>query len=43
LAQIVSQTSLELDEAEISVKKLVDKGIAKEDADDDGNTKYRFQ
>jgi uncharacterized membrane protein YccF (DUF307 family) len=43
LAQIVSQTSLELDKAETTVKKLVDKGIAQEEVDSDGKTKYRFQ
>jgi uncharacterized membrane protein YccF (DUF307 family) len=42
LAQIVSQTNLELDEAETTVKKLVDKGIAKEDSGADGKTIYHF-
>jgi hypothetical protein len=42
LAQIVSQTSLEIEEAEETVKKLVNKGLAKEYIGDDGKTRYDF-
>jgi uncharacterized membrane protein YccF (DUF307 family) len=42
LVQIVSQTNLEIEEAEATVKKLVDKGLAKENIGDDGKTRYDF-
>jgi predicted HTH transcriptional regulator len=42
LAQIVSQTNLEIEEAETTIKKLVDKGFAKENTDSDGKTRYDF-
>ncbi|MDR1215094.1 MAG: TM2 domain-containing protein [Treponema sp.] len=42
LKQIVSQTSLELDEAEAAVKKLVDRGMAREQVDSDGRLFYNF-
>ncbi|MDR0786088.1 MAG: TM2 domain-containing protein [Treponema sp.] len=42
LKQIVSQTSLELDEAEEAVKKLIAKGMAKEQVDPDGRLTYIF-
>jgi Fic family protein len=42
LKQIISQTSLELDEADEAVKKLVDKGIAEEQVGPDGKTVYDF-
>jgi uncharacterized membrane protein YccF (DUF307 family) len=42
LAQIVSQTNLEIEEAETTIKKLVDKGLAKEDIGPDGKTRYNF-
>jgi len=40
--QIVSQTSLEMDEAEEVVKKLVAKGMAKEQVGSDGKLTYDF-
>ena len=42
LKQILTQTSLEFEEAENSLKKLVDKGIAKEETDEEGKTFYNF-
>jgi uncharacterized membrane protein YccF (DUF307 family) len=42
LAQIVSQTNLEIEEAETAVKMLVDKGLAKKSIDPDGKTRYDF-
>jgi TM2 domain-containing membrane protein YozV len=42
IKQIVSQTTLELDEAEEAVKKLVSKGIAKEQVDPNGRLTYNF-
>jgi TM2 domain-containing membrane protein YozV len=42
LRQIVSQTSLEIEEAEEAVKKLVAKGMAKEQVDPDGKLFYDF-
>jgi TM2 domain-containing membrane protein YozV len=42
LKQILTQTSLEFEEAENSLKKLVDKGIAKEEIDEEGKTFYNF-
>jgi TM2 domain-containing membrane protein YozV len=42
LRQIVSQMPLELDEAEAAVKKLVDRGIAREQVDSDGRLFYSF-
>jgi TM2 domain-containing membrane protein YozV len=40
--QIVSQTSLEMEEAEEAVKKLVSKGMAKEQVGADGKLTYDF-
>lgn len=40
--QIVSQTSLEMEEAEETVKKLVAKGLAKEQVGSDGKITYDF-
>jgi TM2 domain-containing membrane protein YozV len=42
IRQIVSQTSLEMDEAEEVVKKLVAKGMAKEQVGSDGKLTYDF-
>ena len=42
IRQIVSQTPLEMDEAEEAVKKLVAKGMAKEQVDSDGRLFYDF-
>jgi TM2 domain-containing membrane protein YozV len=42
IKQIVSQTSLELDEAEEAVKKLVAKGMAREQVDSNGKLSYNF-
>jgi uncharacterized membrane protein YccF (DUF307 family) len=41
LKDIISETSIEMDEAETVVKKLVDKGIAKE-IEEEGKKKYDF-
>jgi uncharacterized membrane protein YccF (DUF307 family) len=42
LAQIVSQTNLEIEEAEATIKKLMDKGLVKENVDQDGKTRFDF-
>ncbi|OHD18538.1 MAG: hypothetical protein A2087_05160 [Spirochaetes bacterium GWD1_61_31] len=42
LRQIVANTSLELDEAEETVKKLIARGMAKEQISADGKIKYDF-
>jgi len=42
LAQIVSETTLEMDEAKAAVKKLVKTGMAKENVGADGKTSYDF-
>jgi hypothetical protein len=42
LRQIVSQTSLELDEADVAVKNLIAKGVATEQVGPDGKTIYDF-
>jgi hypothetical protein len=42
LKQIISQTSLELDEADEAVKHLVAKGVATEQAGPDGKAIYDF-
>jgi uncharacterized membrane protein YccF (DUF307 family) len=42
LAEVVSQTSLEIEEAETAIKKLVSKGLAKEDFGPDGKKRYDF-
>ncbi|MDR0909918.1 MAG: TM2 domain-containing protein [Spirochaetaceae bacterium] len=42
IKQIVSQTDLEMDEAEEAVKKLVAKGMAKEQVGSDGKMTYDF-
>ena len=40
--QIMANTSLEMEEAENAVKKLVDKGMAKEEVDSTGKSTYTF-
>jgi TM2 domain-containing membrane protein YozV len=42
IKQIVSQTSLEMEDAEATVKKLVEKGLAKEQVGQDGKLTYDF-
>ncbi|GHV87495.1 hypothetical protein AGMMS50255_7910 [Spirochaetia bacterium] len=42
IKQIVSQTSLEMEEAETTIKKLVEKGLAKEQVGQDGKLTYDF-
>ena len=42
LVQIVTNTNLEMEEAEIAIKKLVDKGIAKETVNSTGEKIYIF-
>jgi TM2 domain-containing membrane protein YozV len=42
IKQIVSQTSLEMEEAEDGLKKLVAKGMVKEQVDADGKLTYDF-
>jgi hypothetical protein len=42
LRQIISQTSLELDEADAAVKNLVAKGVATEQVGPDGKSIYDF-
>jgi len=42
LKQIIAQTNLEIDEAEEAVKKLVDRGMARELIESDGKIKYDF-
>lgn len=42
IKDIISKTSLEMDEAETAVKKLVDKGMAKEVVTPEGKTVYDF-
>ena len=42
IKQIISQTPLEMDEAEEAVKKLVAKGMAKEQVNSDGRLFYDF-
>ena len=42
IKQIIAQTSLEFDEAEEVLKKLVSKGMAKELVESDGKMKYDF-
>ncbi|MDR1930722.1 MAG: hypothetical protein LBQ44_08850 [Treponema sp.] len=41
MKDIISETSIEMDEAETVVKNLVDKGIAKE-IEEEGKNKYDF-
>jgi len=43
LRQIMSNTNLEMDEAEAAVKKLINKGIAKETVDFSGKSTYTFE
>jgi len=43
LRQIMSNTNLEMDEAETAVKKLIDKGMAKETVDSSGKSTYTFE
>lgn len=40
--QVVAQTSLEIEEAESVLKKLVDRGLAKEQVGQDGKLSYDF-
>jgi TM2 domain-containing membrane protein YozV len=42
LREIVAETQLDIDEVEASLKELVEKGIAKEQTDANGKTKYDF-
>jgi len=42
LRQIMSGSSLDMDEAETAVKKLVAKGLAKEEVDSSGKSTYTF-
>jgi Fic family protein len=42
LNQIIAKTSIEMDEAEEAIKKLVEKGIAKEVTDATGKKQYDF-
>jgi selenocysteine lyase/cysteine desulfurase len=42
IKQIISQTSLEMEEAEAVIKKLVEKGVAKEQVGQDGKMTYDF-
>lgn len=42
IKQIMKMTSLEIDEIEATVKKLVDKGLATEVVDENGKIKYDF-
>jgi TM2 domain-containing membrane protein YozV len=43
LRQIMSNTDLEMEEAETTVKKLIAKGIAKESVDPSGKSTYTFE
>jgi TM2 domain-containing membrane protein YozV len=43
LRQIMSNTNLEMEEVETAVKKLIDKGIAKESVDSTGKSTYTFE
>jgi TM2 domain-containing membrane protein YozV len=43
LRQIMSNTNLEMEEAETAVKKLINKGIAKESVDSTGKSTYTFE
>jgi TM2 domain-containing membrane protein YozV len=43
LRQIMSDTDLEMDEAETAVKKLIEKGMAKESVDYSGKSTYTFE
>jgi len=40
---IVSKTSLELDEAEATIKKLVERGLARETVSEDGKIRYSLE
>jgi TM2 domain-containing membrane protein YozV len=42
LRQIMTNTSLDMEEAEAAVKKLISKGIAKEEVDSSGKSTYTF-
>ena len=42
LKQILTQTSLDFEDAETAIKKLVDKGITKEEIDEEGKAFYYF-
>jgi len=42
LKEVVTETSLDLEEAEMTLKKLVEKGIAKESVAADGKISYDF-
>jgi len=43
LRQIMSNTDLEMEEAETAVKKLIDRGMAKESVDPFGKSTYTFE
>jgi TM2 domain-containing membrane protein YozV len=43
LRQIITNTGLEIDEAEAAVKNLISKGIAREEVDPSGKSTYRFE
>lgn len=43
LKQIVLNTNLEIEEAEAAIKKLIDKGMAREGLDTSGNPTYIFK
>jgi TM2 domain-containing membrane protein YozV len=43
LRQIVANTELEMEEAESAVRKLIDKGMAKESVDSSGKATYSFE
>ena len=43
LRQIMTNTDLEMEEAEATVKKLVAKGMAKEEVDSSGKSTYTFE
>jgi predicted HTH transcriptional regulator len=42
LRQIMANTSLDMEEAETTIKKLVAKGMAKEEVDTSGKSTYTF-
>jgi TM2 domain-containing membrane protein YozV/predicted transcriptional regulator len=43
LRQIMTSTDLDMEEAETAVKKLIDKGMAKESVDSSGKSTYTFE
>jgi TM2 domain-containing membrane protein YozV/predicted transcriptional regulator len=42
MKQIISQTNLEMEDAETTIKKLIEKGLAKEQVGQDGKITYDF-